>query len=106
MLSPIQRVIRKQLEDGATVVEVATSLRKRPGTIRRFAEMADYAIDTGMERDRSRSTSEDGLRPIERRVMAMRTDGERLGDIAAKFRRSPQHIRRIEEYAQMKQTRS
>ncbi len=106
MLSPIQRVIRKQLEDGATVAEVATSLRKKPGTVRRIAELADYVQESGMERDFSRSTSEDGLRPIERRVMAMRTDGERLGDIAAKFRRSPHHILRIEQFAQMKRTRS
>jgi DNA-binding CsgD family transcriptional regulator len=105
MLRPIERVVIRALDAGVSVSDVATSLRKHPRTVRRIAHMAAYAQASDMERDFARSTDSTGLRPIERRVLAMRSAGMPLGEIASRFRRSPAHIRRIEQYAQMKQTR-
>ena len=106
MLRPIERVVIRALDEGQSVASVATSLRKSPGTVRRIAQYAALSQASDMERDFSRSTDDQGLRPIERRVLAMRADGVPLGEIASRFRRSPAHIRRIEQYAQMKQTRN
>jgi hypothetical protein len=41
----------------------------------------------------------DHLRPVERRVLAMRAEGRSLEDIGVAFRRSPDHIGRIIEWS-------
>lgn len=46
----------------------------------------------------------DHLRPVERRVLAMRADGHSLEDIGAAFRRSPVHIGRIIEWSAIPRT--
>ena len=100
-LRPIERVIVNALEQGVPVPEIATSVRKRPGTVRRIADMAEFATEN-LDRSFRPSTDELGLRPIERRVKKMRDQGMTTAEIAAKFRRGGGHIRRIEEYAAMK----
>ncbi len=102
-LRPIERVIMKAMADGVPVPDIAMSVRKKPGTIKRIAAMADYARSE-LDRDLSRSTDDQGLRPIERRVMAMRRAGLSTAEIAARLRRGGDHIRRIEAYADLKIT--
>lgn len=102
-LRPIERVIMKAMADGVPVPEIALSVRKKPGTIKRIAAMAEYARKE-LDRDLSRSTDERGLRPIERRVKAMRQDGLTTAEIAARLRRGGDHIRRIEAYTDLKIT--
>lgn len=41
----------------------------------------------------------DHLRPVERRVLAMRAEGQSLEQIGTAFRRSPDHIGRIIEWS-------
>jgi len=41
----------------------------------------------------------DHLRPVERRVLAMRSSGHSLEEIGDAFKRSPEHIGRIIEWA-------
>ena len=41
------------------------------------------------------STNLDYLRPFERRVVAMRREGVPIDEIAQRFRRSPEHVRRV-----------
>lgn len=102
-LRPIERVIMKAMAEGVSVPDIAISVRKKPGTIRRIAAMAEYAR-AELDRDLKRSTDENGLRPIERRVKAMRAEGLTTAEIAARLRRGGDHIRRIEAYADLKIT--
>lgn len=37
----------------------------------------------------------DNLRPLERRVLALREAGHEIDDIARRFKRSPEHVERI-----------
>lgn len=89
------------MERGVPVPDIATSVRKKPGTVRRIAKMAQFARSE-LDRQLTSNTDEHGLRPIERRVKQMRAEGLSTAEIAAKLRRGGDHIRRIETYADMK----
>lgn len=80
------------------------SLRKQPGTVRRIAAMVDLANDLGLERDHTRSTDADGIRPIERCIRRLRTEGQSVGEVASRLRRSGDYIRRVESYTRLKKT--
>jgi DNA-binding CsgD family transcriptional regulator len=41
------------------------------------------------------------LRPVERRVLALHEQGESMEDIAARLKRSPDHIERMMDWAQI-----
>ena len=104
-LRPIERVIANGLAEGIPVTEIAASLRKSPGTVERIARMVDFIESTGLERDFSRTTN-DRLRPIERRVTQLRSEGVSVGEIAARLRRSGNYVRRVEQFAEFKTTGS
>ncbi len=95
---PIERVIIRMRDEGLSVPEIATKLRKMPGTIERMIAMLEHGGDS----DRARPRSDDRLRPIERVVLQRRADGESYGEIGSRIRRSGAHARRIEEYARYK----
>lgn len=44
------------------------------------------------------------LRPLERRVLAMRDEGMSVEDIAARIRRSPRHVERIIDWTDLPRT--
>ncbi len=104
-LRAIERVIARQLDQGASVLEIATSLRKQPGTVRRIAAMIDLANQLELERDHSRSTDANGMRPIERTIRRLRAEGQSIGEVASRLRRSGDYVRRVESYTQLKQAR-
>ena len=102
-LRAIERVIARQLESGTPLPQVAMSLRKKPGTVRRIAAMVDLVQELGLERDHARSTDEDGLRPIERTIRRLRAQGQSLGEVASRVGRGGDYVRRVELYTQLKQ---
>ena len=102
-LRAIERVITRQLDQGESVADIAMSLRKQPGTVRRIAAMVDLANDLGLQRDLTRSTDADGIRPIERTIRRLRKEGQSVGEVASRLRRSGDYVRRVESYTQMKQ---
>lgn len=103
-LRAIERVITRQLDEGNSVSEIAMSLRKQPGTVRRIAAMAELANDLGLERDDRRSTDADGMRPIERVIRRLRTEGQSVGEVASRLRRSGDYVRRVEEFTRIKES--
>lgn len=101
-LRPVERVIVRELEAGTPVPQIAMSLRKKPGTVRRIAAMVDLVHDLNLDRDLLRSTDATGIRPIERTIRRLRADGQSVGEIASRLGRSGDYVRRVEMYADMK----
>ncbi len=102
-LRPVERVIARELDRGAPVATIAMSLRKGPGTIRRIAAIIDLVEELELERDHGRSTDEDGIRPIERCIRRLRAEGQSVGEVASRIRRSGDYVRRVESYTRLKQ---
>lgn len=92
----------RELEAGTPLPQIAMSLRKKPGTVRRIAAMVDLVSGLELERDHARSTDAAGIRPIERTIRRLRADGQSAGEIASRLRRSGDYVRRVEMYTEMK----
>ena len=102
-LRPIERIIVRELDRGTPLSEIAVSLRKRPGTVRRIAAMVDLIHELELERDHARTTDVDGIRPIERCIRGLRAEGQSVGEVASRVRRGGDYVRRVESYIQLKQ---
>ena len=57
--------------------------------------LAGATAEVKKEQESPLTTDSDYLRPFERRVVAMRSEGTSIDDIAQRFRRSPDHVRRV-----------
>lgn len=53
------------------------------------------------EREKAVTDMNTHLRPIERRILAMRSEGLALEEIAERIRRSPEHVGRIVEWTRV-----
>ena len=80
--------------------EIARRFRRSPGYVKRVALLA------GAPHERTTVTRDDSLTPLERRVLKWREQGARPQDMAWRFRRSPEHIARVEKLARYKLARS
>ena len=101
-LRPIERVVRRLVENGVDPAEVAWRLRRSPRSIKQILELSGRAHRV----DRPAVPRPQVLRPIERRILAWRAQGASYAEIAARFRRSPAFISRIEAIAQAKMQRT
>lgn len=95
-LRPIERRVQRLMAEGVSTDEIARRFRRMPETIERVDQMA------GMRVGGSSSTTGDVLRPLERRILRWRADGVDHDVIGEMFRRSPDFVRRVEAFAQLK----
>lgn len=79
-------------EEGVEVAEIARRFKRGTEHVERV--LAWTEIPRASEPERA-----EGLRPIERRVLAMRAEGQSYDEIGRRFNRGPDHIRRVERYA-------
>jgi DNA-binding CsgD family transcriptional regulator len=79
-------------DEGVPVEEIARRFKRSPEHVERVLRWTE--IPRPEEPGRP-----DGLRPIERRVLAMRAEGQTYDEIGRRFNRGPDHIRRVERYA-------
>jgi DNA-binding CsgD family transcriptional regulator len=94
-LRPVERVVRRLVESGVDSTEVAWRLRRSPRSVKQILELSTRARTVV----RSPVPPPQVLRPIERRILAWRAQGASYAEIAARFRRSPDFIRRVEGIA-------
>lgn len=95
-LRPIERRIRKLSQEGMPDPEIAWRFRRTPGYVRQVRRLAELPR-TGADRTGDRT-----LRPLERRLLRWRDEGVDYPELAARFRRQPQTLERIEEMARFK----
>lgn len=91
-LRPIERRVRKLEEAGVSKDEIAKRFKRSPDHIARISQ---YSNLEGRSYER-RTTA---LRPLERRVLHLRGEGLDHEEIGRRFRRSPDHMRRVEGFA-------
>lgn len=95
-LRPLERRVLDMLDAGMDEVEIALRFRRSPRFIMQVATLARHPGREGPEE------RDEVLRPLERRVLRWRSRGASHPDIARRFRRSPDHIRRVEGLAYYK----
>ncbi len=97
-LSPRERRVLAMRDAGVHDAEIARRFRRSRGYVKRVVRLADARAGGG--------TGDDGdLTPLERRVLKWRDQGARPQDMAWRFRRSPEHIARVERLARYKLAR-
>jgi len=99
-MRPIERRVRRLAEAGIDPTEIAWRFRKSPRFIKQVLDCSNRP------RPRSAQVAANplSLRPIERRIVAWRDSGASYAEIAARFRRSPDFIRRVEALARGRDT--
>ncbi|HEV2758275.1 MAG TPA: hypothetical protein VGV86_01795 [Acidimicrobiales bacterium] len=93
-LRPVERRVLRMTEQGLDDAEIG----------RRFCHSADWTARvrslSGVPRPDGHQLRGDVLRPLERRVLRWRAAGADYEELAPRFRRSPDFIRRVEMLAQ------
>ena len=97
-LRPIERVVVKLHQSGATAPEIGKRVGKKPGTVYRILQMVELKSDVAQ----GATPSHDPLRPIERVVVKLRARGESYGEIGNRLARSGRQVQMIERYATFK----
>ncbi len=99
-LRPLERRVRHLRAEGVSYDEIAWRFRRSPGFIRRVSELSE--IERPGAGDRERHT----LRPVERVVRSSTARGLSNSEIAARLRRSPDWVRRVQRYTDYKLSRA
>ena len=97
VLRPVERLVLRLVDEGVDDVEIARRLRRSPEMIRRITVMARLPRTEG-----ARAVPDDGLRPLERRLLRWRHYGATYTEIGTRFRRSPDFVARVETFARYK----
>ncbi len=97
LLRPVERRVLAMREDGLDVGEIAERLNRSPSHVKRMISWTEIP--------RNRPPGDRSARAKERRVIALRSDGESYEQIAERFGRSPRFIRQVEGLAYMRRGR-
>lgn len=92
-LRPKERVIRRLAAGGLTHPEIAWRFRCSPGHVERILELS------ALPRSPRSMTRIAGSTPLERTVLKARAKGSSHAEIAARMRRSPAFVARVEHLA-------
>jgi DNA-binding CsgD family transcriptional regulator len=96
-LRPVERVVRRLVDSGVGLAEVAWRLRRSPRSVKQILELSTRTRTVAYP-----PVPPEALRPLERRILAWRAEGASYAEIGARFRRSPAFIRRVEGVARAK----
>ena len=99
-LRPFERTVLRLADSGMSSTEIAWRFRRSPGHIDRVIDLSR------LPRPATETRASDTLRPVERCVLRARNDGVGTAEIAARLRRTPGHVDRVERYASFKLDRA
>jgi len=99
-LRPLERRVRRLVVAGVDPAEVAWRFRRSRRSVNQILELGSRP-----HREARPSANPQVLRPLERRILAWREAGASYAEIGARFRRSPQFVRRVEDLARAKLAR-
>lgn len=94
-MRPVELIVQRLRSEGLSHAEVGWRLRRSPGYVRRVETMSGLArtqLDT-------QGARRPGLRPIERCVLNALERGSGYAEIAARLRRTPEFVARVEQLA-------
>lgn len=107
-LRPVERRVLRWTEAGLDDAEIA----RRFGRTERWVAQVRFLADLDRSgppgppdtsgRSGTSGRPADRLRPLERRLLRWRRAGARHGELSARFRRSPEFLARVEDYANYK----
>jgi hypothetical protein len=98
-LRPVERRVMRWADAGLGDAEIGRRFgrgERWTAQVRRLAELDRPLATAGDDGDGDR------LRPLERRVLRLRAQGVDHDELSVRFRRSPEHMARVEEYAHYK----
>lgn len=98
VLRPIERVVMRLHGEGASLADIGTRVRKKPGTVSRIIAMTEYKQD-GLSVP---TRNDHPLRAVERVVLNLRRRGETYGQIGNRLAVSGRRVQLIERLAEFK----
>lgn len=107
-LRPVERRVLRWAEIGLDDAEIARRFGRSERWVAQVRFLAD--LDRSAPRDQPDASDRsdtsdrpaDRLRPLERRLLRWRHAGVRHEDLSGRFRRSPEFLARVEDYARYK----
>ena len=98
-LRPVERRVVRWAETGMDDAEIG----RRFGRGEQWTAQVRFLADLDRPRTPARAADDDQvLRPLERRLLRWREQGVDHDELGPRFRRSPEFLARVEEYAQYK----
>ena len=101
-LRPVERRVLRWAEAGLDDAEIGRRFGRGEQWTAQVRRLADLDRPLPDADDRAAVHDADPLRPLERRVLRWREQGLDHDELSARFRRSPEHMARVEEYAHYK----
>ena len=98
VLRPLERAVLRLRDRGITTADIARRFLRSPAHIERVIAYSGLP-------GRHAILDRPGLRPVERRVLAWRAEGVTYDELADRFKRSAEHMRRVEGMAYLKKGR-
>ena len=107
-LRPVERRVLRWAEIGIDDAEIARRFGRSERWVAQVRFLADLDRSAPLDqpdrlaRSDTADRSADRLRPLERRLLRLRRAGVRHEDLSGRFRRSPEFLARVEDYARYK----
>lgn len=97
-LRPFERTVLRLADTGMSTADIAWRFRRSPGHIDRVLGLSRLPREAAL----GGRGGPGSLRPVERCVLRARENRVELAEIAARMRRTPGHVSRVEQYASYK----
>jgi hypothetical protein len=101
-LRPVERRVLRWTEIGLDDAEIARRFGRSERWVAQVRFLAGLDRSAPLGQPEMSDRPADRLRPLERRLLRWRRAGVRHEDLSGRFRRSPEFLARVEDYANYK----